>query len=75
MVEMAQDFNLSKSLFFKIKKIYLLLECIKLNCGQRCVGEGVNSTYTCACNEGFELDPDGRTCNGECFNDYKKNLV
>lgn len=69
---MALEFNLHKTLFLEIKNINLFLECIELNCGQRCVGEGVNSTYRCACNEGFELDPDGRSCNGEYLNDYKK---
>lgn len=34
--------------------------CLRLNCSQVCFKQG--DTHTCACDDGFKLGPDGRSC-------------
>ena len=37
-------------------------ECLSSPCGQTCTNTA--GSYQCSCNDGYELDDDGRTCNG-----------
>ena len=41
-----------------------ILACKALNCGHRCILSNDNTTARCACLDGFELDANGRSCNG-----------
>ena len=38
------------------------------SCEHSCVN--TNGSYTCTCNEGYELDTDGLSCNGKPYKIY-----
>ena len=41
------------------------VECVEADCSQLCSVPSGQSTAECGCFDGFELDQDGRTCNGK----------